>query len=133
MLVFCKFASGLYEMNTFYENECPVRTNPLLFGVSFSMRGRGGCEPYPSKVSRPPCRIEGSFLRGYGVLCNVIGYFYAQASQMIRVTFAPLRWNGGDCQLKQKNTYVLTPFLGPQLFCTGIANGEGHLRPSHTE
>ena len=68
MASFCKFASRLYETITFFENECPVRTNPLLFGVSFSMRGRSGCEPYPSKVSRPPCKFEGSFLRGLGGL-----------------------------------------------------------------
>ena len=64
MIVFCKIASRLYEMNTFFENVAPVRMKPLLFGLSFSMRGRSGCEPYPSKVSRPPCKFEGSFWRG---------------------------------------------------------------------
>ena len=116
MIAFCKFASRLYEMNTFFENVAPVRTNPLLFGVSISNRGRGGWEPYPSKVSRPPFRIEVSFLRGCAISYNAIGYFYAQASQMIRVTFAPLRRNGRQCHLKRKKHICFDTVFGAATF-----------------
>ena len=59
-------------MNTFFENVAPVRTNPLLFGVSFSMRGRSGCEP----SSPPKYRAHRANLKGHfgGVHIRIIGF-----------------------------------------------------------